>query len=417
MKFFLCPGSVWPWLALVLVLGAGSQAQDSTPTFRVLTYNTWGIFNSKERPFRMEKLPEAIAALNPDAVCLEECFRNQDLHTIENGLRQRGYPVETIYQKELYYGSGVVLISRYPAETIEFEPYLIKAAPYSYEREAGRGIAHARLQTPSGPVEFFCTHSMPRMNKIFDAQGNYLDGDRKQSDRLLQMVEVSQMVERMRDPGAASVIVSGDFNVSPEMLEYQLLLAADGFRSSFSALHPAENPSSYTKAGNEFATVEASRLDHILFRNYPGEVGRRLQPVESRVAMKELYDDPKLGRAIPLSDHFGMFTVFAQKAPAELSADPAPPAARDRKPADFYRAAIASGMIELTAENRPAWQSLARAVLEDLIARGRRNDPLIRPASEILAGWSAQDGKQQVHLDPRRQKLFENFLNRSNPDR
>jgi hypothetical protein len=257
---------------------------------------------------------------------------------------------------------------------------------------------------------------MPRMNLIFDAQGNYLDADAKQTDRLLQMVEVSQMVERMRDPDGASVIVAGDFNVSPEMLEYQLLLAAGGFRSSFSTLYPGENPTTYTRQGNEFATVEASRLDHILYRNYPGAVGHRVEPVEARIVMKELAPDPKLGRSIPLSDHWGMFTVFALRAPAELEPDPAPPPAKDRRPADFYLPAIQSGTIELTAENRPAWQALSRAVLENAMARRRDKSPLIRPAAEILAGWSAAEGKPQVHLDPRQQKLFEGFLKRSQPD-
>ncbi len=415
MKFFSGQRSRCAGLALVLIFGAGSRAEDSAPTFRVLTYNTWGVFNAKARTFRMEKIPEAIAALKPDAVCLEECFRNQDLAAIKDGLTRLGYPVETVYRKKLRYGSGIVMISRYPAESIEFEPYRIEGAPYSYEREAGRGIAHARLKTPAGPVDFFCTHAMPRMNRIFDDQGNYLDGDRKQSDRLLQMVEVSQMVERMRDPKGASVIMAGDFNVSPEMLEYQLLLPAGGFRSSFSALYPNENPPSYTKAGNQFATVEASRIDHILFRNDPGEVGPRLEPVESRIVINELFDDPKLGRGIPLSDHFGMFTVFALRPLAELPPDPAPPAEKDRQPSDFYLPAIESGTIEITAENRSAWQALSRAVLEDAIAKGRRRSPLVRPAAEILAGWSAPNGREQVHLDPRQQKLWQRYLANSKP--
>jgi endonuclease/exonuclease/phosphatase family metal-dependent hydrolase len=399
-------------LAFGLAWAGGVQAEEPSPTFQVLTYNIWGVFNAQYRELRLEQIPAAIIALNPDAVCLEECFRWRDLHTITNGLRELGYPLETVYQKELRYGSGVVILSRYPAELLEFEPFRIKGSFYSYERGAGRGVAHARLQTPAGPVDFFCTHAMPRMNLIFDEQGNYLDGDPKQDDRLLQMVEIHQIVERRRDPQAASVIVAGDFNVSPEMLEYQLLLRSGDFHSSFDELHPDENPSTYTLE-NEFATVEASRLDHILFRNEPGALGPRLAQIESRVVIKAPAPIPKLGRSIPLSDHYGLFTVFALRSAAETAPDAEPPSAQGRQVAEYYLPAVQSGVIEIVPENRGAWEALALAVLEDAIRRGKHRSPLIRPAAEIVAGWSEANNVQRVALDPEQQKALEKFLARS----
>ncbi|OGP56055.1 MAG: hypothetical protein A2V67_14020 [Deltaproteobacteria bacterium RBG_13_61_14] len=404
------------WTLGLLVLGwlgsVSAWAEEAAPTFRVLTYNIWGIFNAKDRGLRFEQIPAAIQALNPDAVCLEECFRWHDLHTITNGLRELGYPLETVYQKELLYGSGAVILSRYPAELLEFEPFRIKGSFYSYERGAGRGVAHARLQTPAGPVDFFCTHAMPRMNLIFDEQGDYLDADPKQDDRLLQMVEIHQIVERRRDPQAAGVIVAGDFNVSPEMLEYHLLLRSGDFHSSFDELHPDQNPSTYTLE-DEFATVEASRLDHILFRNEPGALGPRLDSVESRVVMKEPVPIPKLGRSIPLSDHYGLFTVFALRSAAEMAPDAEPPSAQGRQAAEYYLPAVQSGVIEIVPENRGAWEALALAVLEDAIRRGQRRSPLIRPAAEIVAGWSEANNVQRVALDPERQKALGKFLARS----
>lgn len=402
-------------LAFLLGLRTGStRAEESAPSLRVLTYNIWGIFNAEYRRLRFAQIPAEIIKLNPDVVCLQECFRGRDLRAIADGLRRLGYPLETVYQKELRYGSGVVIFSRYPAERLEYKPYRIKGAVYSYERHAGRGVAHARLTTPAGPVEFFCTHAMPRMNLIFDEQGNYLDGDPKQDDRLLQMVEIHQLVERMAAPDAASVIVVGDFNVSPEMLEYHLLLRAGDFHSSFDELHPAENPSTYTRA-NEFAPVEASRLDHILFRNEPGETGFRLVPVESRVVCNEPVEVPKLARSIPLSDHYGLFTVFALKRPAEIPPDSEPPSTTGLRSADYYLPQIQAGVIELNAENQEAWESLALAVLEDAIARAKRRSPLIRPAAELLTEWPEGKDPQRVELDPRQRAALEKFLARVSP--
>jgi len=110
-----------------------------------------------------------------------------------------------------------------------------------------------------------------------------------------------------------AVIVAGDFNVSPELLEYQLLLARSGLKNSFDALHPGENPPTFS-VDNPFVFPHLKgmnqRIDHILFRNFVTGQGPGLAPEESRVVMKETFALPS-GRQVYTSDHYGMFTVFA----------------------------------------------------------------------------------------------------------
>jgi len=318
------------WLIQLLILGLLSTSwaarAEEAKTIRVLQYNVWGIFSSKDKSFRMSESAKAIAALDPDIIALEEAFARKSRKQIVEGLKAAGYPVAGWHYWHKPYGSGVMLITKHPIESLAFEKYQVKSPPFNMEHYAGKGMAHAVLQTPHGPLDFYLTHVLSRTPAIFDEQGEFIPGDPFQVDRILQMYQIDQYVHQTRNPMGRSFIAAGDWNVSPEMLEYHALRKLTGFENSFDLLHPGENPSTFSK-NNTFVTEDFSRIDHIFYKNFPGDQGFWVKPIESRVVFQEKVEDPK-GKEINLSDHYGLLTIFKVVDQASPSPDrtPAPEA-------------------------------------------------------------------------------------------
>lgn len=332
-------------VGLALALLAGAARADEAPTLRVLTFNVWGIFSGKIRPYRMREIAKAIATLDPDVIALEEAFAARHRQLILDGLHEAGYPVAGSRYYRKPYGSGVFLISKYPIRSTEFTRYAVQCGPFDIEYYAGKGIQHAVLETPHGPLDFYLTHVLSRTPAIFDAQGNFIPGDPFQTDRILQMAQIDEYLEATRDPQGRSLIAVGDFNVSPEMLEYWVLLKLSGLESSFETLHPGENPSTFSSADN-WVTDDFSRIDHIFYKNFAGTRGFAVKPIESRVVLDQKVPGPD-GTPVNLSDHYGFFTVFAvvETAPPSPERTAAPAelaeayAKRDRKSAAVIPAA------------------------------------------------------------------------------
>ncbi|OGP60658.1 MAG: hypothetical protein A2V67_10550 [Deltaproteobacteria bacterium RBG_13_61_14] len=326
--------------------GIAVKAEEAK-TIRVLQFNVWGIFSSKDKSFRMSEIPKAIQALDPEIIALEEAFDRKSRKQIVEGLKAAGYPIAGWHYWHKPYGSGVMLISKYPIESLAFEKYRVQCPPTNMEHYAGKGMAHAVLKTPYGPLDFYLTHVLSRTPAIFDAQGEFIPGDPFQVDRILQMYQIDQYVHQTHNSMGRSFIAAGDWNVSPEMLEFHVLLKLTGFENSFDLLHPGDNPSTFSK-NDSWVTDDFSRIDHIFFKNFPGDQGFWVKPIESRVVFQEKVKDPK-GKEVNLSDHYGLLTVFEVVDQAEPSPDrtPAPEAIKqayekkDRKSKEVIPAAEA----------------------------------------------------------------------------
>jgi endonuclease/exonuclease/phosphatase family metal-dependent hydrolase len=375
------------------------------PVIKVLTFNTWGIVSAKYRPERAEAMGRKIAQLDPDIVAIEEMFESPHRQIFIDSLRAHGYqPAAIIYFRKLY-GSGILFISKFPVYAAVFEPYRVNSAWYDVERLGGKGIAHLDLNTPYGRLDFFITHALSRSTPIFDPQGKFIPGDPLQVDRLVQMYQIDQFVRSHKSPWTRSIMVAGDFNVSPEMLEYQLLASITGFESSFELLNPGQNPSTFCHQTNMFVPDDFSRIDHIFFKNYEGREGFWLKPMLSRVEMTEKFKGPG-GRELNYSDHYGIYTEF------EVVTDPAAvkPSADGVVPDGALcqacaRPGYADGKISLTPENAPAWRDYALAVLAETYARKDRDNPLVIPMAEVLVADPAAsptvvlDAKARAELE------------------
>jgi len=296
---------VWLWL-----LAASASGQE----LKVLSYNVWGITGAKYRPERMAEIAKRITELNPDVVVLAEAFEQEHREILLKGLREQGFPLQTVrYYPNGGYGSGVMVLSKYPAVQDQFAGFRVYVPPGRGETKMGKGMAALQLHTPQGDIELIALHALSRTMPL-KIWGRVMQTDARKCNRLLEMYEIAEMVkQKPAETGVKGVIVAGDFNISPELLEYQLLLALSGLTNSFDALHPGENPPTFA-SGNSFVFPHLpgmnQRIDHILFRNFGAGHGPGLVPKESRVVMKETFALPQ-GEQIHTSDHYGMFTVFA----------------------------------------------------------------------------------------------------------
>ena len=280
---------------------------------KVLSYNVWGISGAKYRPERMAEIARRIKELDPEIVVLAEAFEPAHREILLQGLREQGFPLATEhYYANGGYGSGVWVLSKYPAVEEGFQGFRVYVPAGRGEQKMGKGMAALRLHTPEGDLLLVGLHALSRTMPL-RLGGRVIQTDARKCNRLLEMFEIADLVQQEQaETGVRAVIVAGDFNVSPELLEYQLLLARSGLKNSFDALHPGENPPTFS-FDNPFVFPHIQgmnqRIDHILFRNFVTGQGPGLAPEESRVVMKETFALPS-GRQIHTSDHYGMFTVF-----------------------------------------------------------------------------------------------------------
>src|SRR4051794_33966250 len=77
-------------LAVLLLLALSAVAQAEAPVkLRVLTWNVWGVpLVSTHLQARMRALPDAIAALEPDVILLQELWQKDHGELVARGLER-----------------------------------------------------------------------------------------------------------------------------------------------------------------------------------------------------------------------------------------------------------------------------------------------------------------------------------------
>lgn len=145
-------------LFVVLGLFASPAGHDAAapsqppPTLRVVSYNAWLLpLVSSEFLARREQIPPALAALEPDVLCLQEVWDQGSLDAITGHLAHR-------LPHRLEAGGGLALVSRYPVRAWYFQPFPDHEALSFFERFAKKGYVSAVLETPAGYVRVVVTH-------------------------------------------------------------------------------------------------------------------------------------------------------------------------------------------------------------------------------------------------------------------
>lgn len=279
---------------------------------RVLTLNLWNRQGPYDR--RLALLRAHLTALAPDVIGLQEVLRHDTLPPDQAAaladVLPGGYHVA--YGAACHLGAGLhfgnAILSRWPI--VATQHFTLPAGPDVEpghpDHDEPRGLLHAEIDAPFGPLPVFVTHLNWRLHHgaIRCRQVAFLD------DTIAALAPRGGPRERFPP------ILLGDFNAEPDSDELRFLTGLhvlDGrstfYTDCFRAVGrgPGEtfcrrNP--YTAVAREYDR----RLDYILTRG-PDRHGRG-EPLACRVVL----DEPEGG--VWPSDHFGVL--------AELSVTPRP---------------------------------------------------------------------------------------------
>jgi len=243
-------------------------------TVKVVTFNIQDLWVvGRNRPERMRHIGRVITAIDPDIVGFQESFIAKDRAILLEALRDSRlnyiayYPSGTV-------GSGLLICSAWPIYDIQFKRYTKTNPAYRiWEGDfwAGKGAALARIESPEGMIDFYCTHAQAGYGVP-----NYRDV------RVSQMKELAEFITMSRT-GTSPAILVGDMNCGEGREDYETVVKG----------------ANLTRAMNM-----ESRIDHIFTVNDP----KYQYEVLDTIRISETINEG--GRSFSLSDHAGYMSTI-----------------------------------------------------------------------------------------------------------
>nr|CAG8466628.1 8362_t:CDS:2 [Entrophospora candida] len=308
------------------------MSDSSTTTLTVLTLNCWGLkFISKKLQQRMEAIADKLSQSDYEIVCLQEVWVYDNYELICNKTRKR-FPYSRFYSSGVF-GSGLVVLSRYPIVEVNFHKYRLNGHPIKVTHGdwyVGKGVASAVVDHPvAGLIEIFNTHTHA-------GYGSKNNTDVYLGHRTSQGWEISNLL-RVSTSRGRNVIALGDFNSEPDSILYKLVTTHGQMTDSWAsqntssssnvsttslnndaANNPFDPATSITKNGytcdsplNTWSNISfrqanhnhygGERIDYVFYRKTS-----RFWCSGSRVVFTEKI--PELG--VSYSDHFGVEAKF-----------------------------------------------------------------------------------------------------------
>ncbi|CAD2217029.1 Endonuclease/Exonuclease/phosphatase family, putative [Angomonas deanei] len=266
---------------------------------KVLTFNLWGIFNSRVKEQRMKHFASKIK--HYDIILLQEQFTEEDFDLI---MRHTPQDVrETRYFRRFpssFYGSGCAVISKFPIKSAFFYVYPLQGYPEMFlhgDFFANKGAALVKVEVPFASsdgvmetrvIHLYTTHLVAIYQKVTELR-SWRD-ERYLPFRISQAISLADFISNTSNP-SDTVIIGGDFNSSQRSLEVQtllILLKRRGYsmRSVLPTPRPPSeldstefNPYTFSET-NHFNSMKTSyfkllkmgsdlpaQIDHILFNN------------------------------------------------------------------------------------------------------------------------------------------------------
>jgi endonuclease/exonuclease/phosphatase family metal-dependent hydrolase len=248
-------------------------------SFRILTFNTWGlpVPIGRRVPERFARMADALVGY--DWVTLQETFTR-----FAGQLRQtKGYPFH-VWQSDggfFKISSGLLTLSRFPILEQDFREF---GQSTDFDRFSRKGVLFTRLQVrPDLIIDLYNTH--------YQAQ----DFDEAEQIRLSEDNRVLTEMVRAHDQGYPT-FVQGDLNCHDHEPAYQDLMRRLPLHDLWwearagdlgLTMDPARNPN----------TGDRERLDYLLFLDHP-----QWQAKVERIGLT--MDRPVQG--LYLSDHLGV---------------------------------------------------------------------------------------------------------------
>lgn len=169
-----------------------AKPAEAVRRIRVGSYNTWLLpIASMELDTRRAKMPDALAALQLDILCLQEVWLEPDRTALAAALAP-------VLPHAAASSGGLLTLSRWPIRTRHFEKLPASAGLGVVEQLAGKGILDAVVATPWGDVRVINSH-------LALANGPVAKAARQE-----QLIHLLDYVAERRD---VPVIIGADLNV------------------------------------------------------------------------------------------------------------------------------------------------------------------------------------------------------------
>ena len=256
---------------------------------KILSLNVWGVPYVTDKRRRIRALCAALAHTDYDIICLQEVWDRKDLRAIITGAAAGGLTYHHYFASQGY-GSGLIVLSRYPIMKTAFHRFELDGSLGGTWRLhhylASKGIGFARVQTPGGELDVYNLHFVMQIEPP-DLHGPHRAA---QAHALVQFIGV----HTSENP----VLVCGDFNMHPHQLPYDIVVTAATLRDAYVEVNGAGDPTYIPE--NPYVKSPPQRLDYVFVRD---GAERRINTQQAVLDFKFIEDT---NRRMAYSDHFGV---------------------------------------------------------------------------------------------------------------
>jgi len=279
-------------------------SNQSNLSFRVISFNTWGLPVGKAKrnlKVRLRNLSDSLMQYKADIIGLQEMFKHKIREKYIQGMIDEGYfPNENylcsqrsavICRHDCY--GGLMILSKHPIVRQHFFPFPKKKGMIFYEKLGNKGVMYAIIDAPIGKICVINTHL-------------YAGRSGKAEAHRLHQIEYIQQIITVEKLNEFPILFIGDFNVEhPDITKagnskstvYPYVLNEMGFTDTVESV--GANMLTYSKELNDWAHPASGqqKLDYIFYKANDLSI----QQKETKVIFN---------KGDFLSDHFGLFSEF-----------------------------------------------------------------------------------------------------------
>lgn len=230
----------------------------------VASYNTLNLFDDVDDPYRddestpakprdeMMHLAQGIESLNADVIAMEEVENRDYLQRfVDVFLPDLGYKEVVLFEGNDLRGIDVAVISRVPIGTVRSNRHLKFVGEDGVVQHFQRDLLQVTIEPEGGdPLEIWVVHLKSKR------------GGDPVSDviRLAEAAEIRRQLDaRLKADPEARIVVTGDFNDTPESKSIQTIIGS-GEQAMWSAHTDLPNPNVITYNEGEFKSM----IDYML---------------------------------------------------------------------------------------------------------------------------------------------------------
>ena len=259
-----------------------------------MSFNIWGLgFGiARDRGVRVRAFTKTLPDLNLDIFGMQEVWVEADRRRIASRAAEAGLRYSHYFRSGMV-GSGLMIVSRFPILETNFRQFTLTSRPERFwegDYFAGKGIGMARLQTPHGLLDFYTLH--PVAQYAPDDEDPYI------AHRSAAMYEAARFINVTS--AQHPVIVTGDFNVTPNQPGYSIITTLACLNDTYTTLHPNDPGITLSNTNPYNLHYRApARLDYICVR---GSEALGISPLRAQITLDDMPDNP--GK--PYSDHYAV---------------------------------------------------------------------------------------------------------------